>query len=93
MLGDDETSAGIRPRWGRVVAVGRLQEDVKVGQYVLVKHGRWTRGVEFEGEVVRRVDNDDILVVSDVPQNDETEAGDEVVVDQYQRNIDDIYNY
>jgi hypothetical protein len=37
---------GIVPRWARVYSVGPEQEDIKVGQYVLVSHGRWTRGIE-----------------------------------------------
>ena len=74
--GDDAKAAGIRPRWGRVFAVGPEQHDVGVGEYVLVAHGRWTRGVTIEvsGEdvVLRMIDNNDILLVSDNPQNDET---------------------
>ena len=67
---------GIHPRWGRVYAVGPKQVDIKVGQYVCVKHGRWTRGSLIEDEIgnhtIRRVDPDDILLVSDVPMQDET---------------------
>lgn len=74
--GDDTKSAGIRPRWGKIIAVGPEQKDVKVGEYILVAHGRWTRGIrlDLDGEevTVRRVDNNDILLVSDVPQNDDT---------------------
>ena len=67
---------GIHARWGRVYAVGDRQQDVSVGQYVLVKHGRWTRGTvieDQEGEkTIRRIDADDILLVSDNPMQDET---------------------
>lgn len=67
---------GIHPRWGRVYAVGPRQQDVKPGQYVLVKHGRWTRGTEIqdlEGEkTIRRIDQADILLLSDEPMQDET---------------------
>ena len=67
---------GIHPRWGRVYSVGDKQLDIKVGQYVLVKHGRWTRGTlieDAEGEkTIRRIDADDILLVSNEPQQDET---------------------
>lgn len=67
---------GIHPRWGRVYSVGNKQLDIKVGQYVLVKHGRWTRGTlieDAEGEqTIRRIDPADILLVSDEPQQDET---------------------
>ena len=67
---------GIHARWGRVYAVGDQQQDVRVGQYVLVKHGRWTRGTlieDQEGEkTIRRIDDADILMVSDEPMQDET---------------------
>lgn len=72
----DGKTEGIHPRWGRVYAIGNKQTDIKVGQYILVKHGRWTRGVEIDdgnGEkIIRRVDNNDILLVSDEPMQDET---------------------
>ena len=88
---DDATSAGIRPRWGKVIAVGQEQKDIKVGQYIMVAHGRWTRKVEIDGMEVRRVDTDDILLVSDVPVQDDTMAGSEVVIDQYERDMNEIY--
>lgn len=69
MLGDDGKTDGVRPRWCRVYAVGPDQTDVTVGQWILVEHGRWTRGVEVEidGEqfTVRRIDADSIMMVSD----------------------------
>ena len=46
-LEDDGKDEGIRPRWGRVYSVGPEQKDVKIGEWVLVKHGRWTRGVDI----------------------------------------------
>lgn len=68
---------GIHPRWARVYAVGSKQKDIVVGQYVLVKHGRWTRGVEIEDaegqrHSLRRIDQNDILLVSNEPMQDET---------------------
>ena len=69
MLDDDGKGLGIHPRWCQVYAVGPKQEDVKVGQWLLVAHGRWTRGmvVDKDGvkEEVRMVDEKDILLVSD----------------------------
>lgn len=69
LLGDDTKTAGIRPRWAKVYEIGPEQHDVHVGQWVLVAHGRWTRGVlvDVQGQeiTVRRVDPDDILLVSD----------------------------
>jgi co-chaperonin GroES (HSP10) len=65
--GKDE---GIKPRWGKVYAIGPEQKDVKVGQWICLAHGRWSRGLTIEedtGEkiVIRKADNDAILLVSD----------------------------
>ena len=72
----DRKLEGIHARWARVYAVGSKQQDVRPGQYVLVSHGRWTRGLEIEDQesekTIRRVDNKDILMVSDDPMQDET---------------------
>jgi len=69
LLDDDGTEQGIHPRWCQAYAVGPKQQDVRVGQWLLVAHGRWTRGmiVERDGvkEEVRMVDENDILLVSD----------------------------
>jgi co-chaperonin GroES (HSP10) len=71
---DNGTSLGIRPRWGRVYAVGPKQTDVTVGQWIMVAHGRWTRGIDINdgsGEhkrTIRKIDPNDILLVSDRPE-------------------------
>ena len=51
---DNMTNRGIRPRWGRVWAIGSEVQDLEVGQWVLVEHGRWTQKItlELEGETV-----------------------------------------
>ena len=67
IMSDDGKSTGIHPRWGKVLAVGPKQLDVKIGQYVLVAHGRWSRGFKLNGEIVRTVDPNDVLGI----QNDE----------------------
>lgn len=76
LLNDDMKNSGIRPRWAKVYAIGPKQEDVSVGQYVLISHGRWTRGIKIEDETgektIRRVDPNDILMVSDEPVQDDT---------------------
>jgi len=75
LLDDDGSEQGIHPRWCQTYAVGPKQEDVKVGQWILVAHGRWTRGmiVEKNGvkEEVRMVDEKDILLVSDEEPQEE----------------------
>lgn len=73
---DDTKSAGIRPRWGKIYALGPNVKDLHVGQYICVSHGRWTRGVKIEDEngelIIRKVDPKDVLLVSDEPINDAT---------------------
>ena len=72
---DNGQATGIRPRWGRVYAVGPEQTSVSVGEYVCIAHGRWTRGIEIhdtDGErIIRRIDNKDILLISNDPMVDE----------------------
>lgn len=79
---DDGTTAGIRPRWGQIYAVGPDQKDVRVGQWVCVAHGRWTRGVQIEDQngdkIIRRVDPEDILLVSDEPPGTDDTMSDAV---------------
>jgi co-chaperonin GroES (HSP10) len=67
---DDGKSEGVKHRWGRVWAVGPEQEDVKVGEWILLEHGRWTRGVtvvQQDGSeiTIRRADTNAILAVAD----------------------------
>lgn len=75
---DNGTSLGIRPRWGKVYAVGPNQKDVKPGDWILVAHGRWTRGLEIEDEIgekiIRKIDPNDILLVADELPFDETQS-------------------
>jgi len=67
---DNGKSEGIRPRWAQVYCIGPNQTDVNVGQWILVEHGRWTRGIEIDDgdgvKTIRRVDNNCILAVSDI---------------------------
>lgn len=57
---------GIRPRWAQVYAVGPDQIDIQSNQWILIDHGRWTRGVKLDdNKVYRRVDPKDVLMVSD----------------------------
>jgi hypothetical protein len=76
---DNGTTLGIRPRWGRVYAVGQDQQDVEVGQWICVAHGRWTRGVDIDDgsgptkRTIRKIDPADILLIADGderPQDD-----------------------
>lgn len=86
---DNGKSSGIRPRWARVRAIGAEHTVVKTGQWVCVAHGRWTRGIEIEDtdgtvKTIRRVDPNDILLVSDQQPDDDT-MSDAVVVPERSR--------
>lgn len=76
LVKDNGKSSGIRPRWGRVYAVGPDQKDIRVGTWICVEHGRWTRGIEIEDEngkqTLRRVDPKDIMMESDELPDDMT---------------------
>ena len=70
ILSDDGKSEGVKPRWGRVWAVGPLQKDVKLGEWILLEHGRWTRGITVEDEngndiIVRMVETKSIMMSAD----------------------------
>lgn len=88
LLGDDAKTSGIRPRWAQVYAIGPQQSDVKIGEWVLVAHGRWTRGLEIEDDsgplTIRKIDPKDILLVSNERPNDDT-MSDAVQAEQLSR--------
>ena len=80
MMDDDGSEGGIHPRWGKVYAIGDQQEDVQVGQWVMVSHGRWSRGFKVKKDgvelEVRMIDENDILLVSDdEPEFNSKQAG------------------
>jgi len=70
---DDGKAHGVYPRWGKVYAVGPDQKDVKIGEWVLIEHGRWTRGIDLINDVdgkevkttIRMVENKAMLAISD----------------------------
>ena len=73
---DDGKSHGVKSRWGRVWAIGPEQTEVKIGEWIYVEHGRWTRGIKVEDNgkeiVIRKVDTDSILLQTDEKPNDDT---------------------
>lgn len=48
ILDDDMKDSGIRSRWAEVYAVGPEITDIQPGEWILVKHGRWTFGMDLE---------------------------------------------
>lgn len=71
---DDGQAHGVKPRWGKVYKVGPEQKDIKVGQWVLVEHGRWTRKMKIDdGESIKeiqKIDIDCMLAVADERPSD-----------------------
>lgn len=51
---DNMTNRGIRARWGQVWAIGDDVQDIEVGQWILIEHGRWTQKIAMDvnGEIV-----------------------------------------
>lgn len=69
---DDGTTRGVRPRWGKVYSKGpENNEEYKVGQWILVEHGRWTRGFSLDDsdseKEVRMVEPESVLGYADEP--------------------------
>lgn len=67
---DNMKNSGVRERWGKVWKVGPEVDDLKPGEWILVKHGRWTEGINLdmpEGTIkVWRVEYpDSVLLASD----------------------------
>jgi co-chaperonin GroES (HSP10) len=71
---DDGKSHGVKPRWCRVWAIGPDQHDVKVGEWIYIEHGRWTRGIKVDDNgneiIIRRVDTNAILLQADERPSD-----------------------
>jgi co-chaperonin GroES (HSP10) len=67
---DDGKERGIRPRWAEVYAVGEDIKDLEPGQWVLVSHGRWSRGVDVDDNgtkiTIRQIDYPEaVMLVSE----------------------------
>jgi len=70
ITGDDGKTRGVHPRWGKVYSKGpRNTDPYSEGDWILVEHGRWTRGIKIseDGEelVIRMIDIDSVLAWSD----------------------------
>lgn len=68
LLSDNGKDRGIHPRWARVYAVGPDHKEIYgVGDWILVEHGRWSRGVEITDETgekitIRLIDKDCVIM-------------------------------
>lgn len=76
ILKDDGKTVGIHPRWAQVFAVGPdHNEEYTVGDWVLVEHGRWTRGIEIDQDqsstvTIRMIDTEAVMMWDKEPPND-----------------------
>lgn len=76
ILGDDGKDRGIYPRWGQVYAKGPTNtEEYQVGDWILIEHGRWTRGIDIgsseeDKTTIRMVDVSNILMWANEKPND-----------------------
>ena len=62
----DGTEGSIKPLWFQVYSVGNEIDWLEEGQWVLVDHGRWSRGMKVDDDLkVHLLDNKDCLMVSD----------------------------
>ena len=80
ILSESGKDRGIRPREALVYAVGPEQKDINPGEWIVVEHGRWTRGVKLsDGKVYRKVDPESILLVSESKISDSYQSNSSVV--------------
>lgn len=72
MADKDMDTSGIKPRWFKVHSVGKDIDWCEEDDYLLVAHGRWSRGVPIgEDEKVWLLDNKECLAISkEPPEND-----------------------
>jgi co-chaperonin GroES (HSP10) len=66
---DDGKTRGIYPRWAKVYSKGPDNtDDYDVGDWILIEHGRWTRGMKIDTDVgeleIRMVETESILASS-----------------------------
>jgi hypothetical protein len=67
---DDGKTRGVYPRWAKVFSKGPNNKDeFEVGNWILIMHGRWTRGINIETEdgtvEIRKVELTSILAYSE----------------------------
>lgn len=73
LVDDDKKAGGVRPRWAQIYDVGPEVKDPEIiaGRWILVEHGRWTRGMVLEDDNGERLTvwgiqwPDPILLISD----------------------------
>lgn len=69
ILDDNGKERGIRERWAQVWRKHQDITEVDVGDWILIKHGRWTRGIDVDDGTgnpvtIRKVDWPEAVLVS-----------------------------
>ena len=71
---DDGKSEGVKPRWGKICGLGPKQKSFKIDEWILIEHGRWTRGINVDDDgqeiTIWMVDPSGILVAADERPSD-----------------------
>jgi len=68
LTSDNGKDRGIHPRWAQVYAVGPdHKEEFSIGDWILLEHGRWSRGIDIETETgekktIRLIDNNCVIM-------------------------------
>ena len=47
---DEDQPRGIRPRWAQVYKLGPENDELEIGQWILIEHGRWSRELTIEDD-------------------------------------------
>lgn len=70
VLDDNGKERGIRERWAQVFMVGSDIDFINEGEWVLIEHGRWSRGIDLKNEkgeiytTIRQIDPACLLMAS-----------------------------
>lgn len=73
---DDGKAHGVKPRWARVYKIGdNCDLDVKVGEWLLIEHGRWTRKIKIDdGESIKEIQKIEVASVLAVSETRPSDA-------------------
>jgi len=69
VLDDNGRERGIRERWAQIWSKHPDIDEVEIGDWILIKHGRWSRGIDISDDqgaklTIRKVDWPDGILVS-----------------------------
>ena len=94
---DDGETRGIYQRWGQVHSKGPDNNDeYNEGDWVLVEHGRWTRGLEItlagEPITIRMVEAESVLGWNNEAPSNDLRIGEEIDFNSDQARPEDFVN-